>query len=116
MWLREGPADYMRGKSGGATLGDHEADDYYLDEYRQYLEIDARRRMPLAALGSNNIYPKGALVLRMLRDYLGPERVWAGLHLYLTRHALGSATSDDLRQALPDATGEDLDGFWSEWA
>jgi len=115
MWLNEGFAEFMPGQYWGAKLGRHAADDYYLDEYRQYLEIDARRRMPLAALGSNNIYPKGALVLRMLRDYLGPERFWAGLHLYLTRHALGSATSDDLRQAVLDATGENLDGFWSEW-
>src|SRR5690348_3664049 len=71
--------------------------------------------MPLGALGSNNVYPKGALVLRMLLRYLGPERFWASLHLYLTRHALGNATSDDLRQAVLDATGENLDGFWNEW-
>ncbi|PYP50471.1 MAG: hypothetical protein DMD45_10900, partial [Gemmatimonadetes bacterium] len=115
MWLNEGFAEFMPGQYWGAKLGRHAADDYYLDEYRQYLEIDARRRMPLAALGSNNIYPKGALVLRMLRDYLGPERFWASLHLYLARHALGNATSDDLRQAVLDATGENLDGFWSEW-
>src|SRR2546430_4330872 len=116
MWLNEGFAEFMPGQYWGAKLGRHAADDYYLDEYRQYLEIDARRRMPLAALGSNNIYPKGALVLRMLRDYLGPERFWAGLHLYLTRPAYGDPTRDDLRQAVLDATGENLDGFWSEWA
>ena len=33
----------------------------------------ARRSMPLASLGSNNIYPKGALVLEMLEHYLGPR-------------------------------------------
>jgi len=115
MWLNEGFAEFMPGQYWGAKLGRHAADDYYLDEYRQYLEIDARRRMPLAALGSNNIYPKGALVLRMLREYLGPERFWAALHRYLVRHALDNATSDDLRQAVLDATGENLDGFWNEW-
>jgi aminopeptidase N len=115
MWLNEGFAEFMPGQYWGERLGRHAADDYYVDEYRQYLEIDARRRMPLAALGSNNIYPKGALVLRMLRAYLGPERFWAALHTYLTRHALGNATSDDLRQAILDATGENLAGFWSEW-
>jgi aminopeptidase N len=115
MWLNEGFAEFMPGQYWSAKLGRHAEDDYYLDEYRQYLQVDARRRMPLAALGSNNIYPKGALVLRMLRAYLGPERFWAALHLYLTRHALGNATSDDLRQAVLDATGENLDGFWSEW-
>jgi len=115
MWLNEGFAEFMPGQYWSAKLGRHAEEDYYLDEYRQYLQIDARRRMPLAAPGSNNIYPKGALVLRMLREYLGPERFWVSLHLYLTRHALGNATSDDLRQAVLDATGENLDGFWSEW-
>src|SRR4029077_9455527 len=115
MWLNEGFAEFMPGQYWGTKLGRHAEQDYYLDEYRQYLQIDARRRMPIAALGSNNIYPKGALVLRMLREYLGPERFWASLHLYLTRHAFGNATSDDLRQAVLDATGENLDRFWSEW-
>jgi aminopeptidase N len=115
MWLNEGFAEFMPGQYWREKLGRHAEDDYYLDEYRQYLQIDARRRMPLAALGSNNIYPKGALVLRMLRNYLGPERFWASLHTYLTRHALGNATTDDLRQAVLEATGENLDGFWGEW-
>ena len=115
MWLNEGFAEFMPGQYWGAKLGRHAEDDYYLDEYRQYRQIDARRRMPLAALGSNNIYPKGALVLRMLLRYLGPERFWAAINLYLRRHALGSATTDDLREAVLDATGENLHWFWDEW-
>jgi len=115
MWLNEGFAEFLPGQYWRVKLGPRAEDDYYLDEYHQYLQIDRRRRMPLAALGSNNVYPKGALVLRMLLRYLGPERFWAALHLYLTRHALGNATSDDLRQAVLDATGENLDWFWSQW-
>jgi len=71
--------------------------------------------MPLAALGSNNIYPKGALVLRMLQRHLGPDRFWAAIHRYLTDHAYDNATTDDLRQAVLDATGENLDWFWDQW-
>src|SRR5213595_1055687 len=115
MWLNEGFAEFLPGQYWRVKLGPHPEDDYYLDEYHQYLQIDQRRRMPLAALGSNNVYPKGALVLRMLLRYLGSERFWASLHLYLDRHALGNATSDDLRQAVLDATGENLDWFWSQW-
>src|SRR5207247_10764232 len=66
----------------------------------------------LPPLGSS-LFPYTTL-FRSLR-YLGPERFWASLHLYLTRHALGNATSDDLRQAVLDATGENLDWFWSQW-
>ena len=115
MWLNEGFAEFLPGQYWGAKLGPRAEDDYYVDEYTQFMGIDGRRRMPLAARASNNIYPKGALVLRMLQRYLGPERFWASLHTYLTRNALGNATSDDLRQAVLAATGENLDWFWDQW-
>ena len=115
MWLNEGFAEFMPGQYWEKRLGRYAADDYYLDEYQQFMQIDARRRMPLAADGSNNIYPKGALVLRMLQRVLGPERFWASIHRYLSDHAYDNATTDDLRQAVLDATGENLDWFWDEW-
>jgi aminopeptidase N len=115
MWLNEGFAEFMPGQYWREKLGTHLEQDYYLDEYRQFMGIDARRRMPLASLGSNNIYPKGALVLEMLYDYLGDKPFWAGVHRYLTTHAFGNAVSDDLRQAFLEATGDNLDWFWSEW-
>ena len=115
LWLNEGFAEFMPGQYWGQTLGAHAAQDYYADEYTQYMATDARRVMPLASYHSNNIYPKGALVLQMLQDYLGPKRFWASLHTYLSRHAFGNGTSDDLRQAILLATGENLDWFWREW-
>jgi aminopeptidase N len=115
MWLNEGFAEFMPGQYWRTKLGAHAEQDYYLDEYRQFMQIDARRRMPLASYGSNNIYPKGALVLEMLHDYLGDQRFWAGINRYLTSHALGNAVSDDLRQAFLQATGENLDWFWNQW-
>jgi aminopeptidase N len=115
LWLNEGFAEFMPGQYWGQKLGAHAAQDYYSDEYRQFVSTDARRPMALASYESDNIYPKGALVLQMLQDYLGPQRFWASLHTYLTSHAAGNATSDDLRQAVLAATGENLDWFWSEW-
>lgn len=114
-WLNEGFAEFLPGQYWRVKQGRHAGDDYYLDEYRRYLEIDRRRRMPLAALGSNNIYPKGALVLEMLRRHLGEERFWAGVQRYLRTHALGTATSDDLRQAFLEASGARLDQFFDQW-
>jgi aminopeptidase N len=114
-WLNEGMAEFMPGQYWGAKQGAHAEQDYYLAEYRQFLAADVRRRMPLATYNSNNVYSKGALVLEMLKTQLGPERFWASIRRYLTRHAYGSATSDDLRQAVLDATGQSLDWFWSQW-
>jgi aminopeptidase N len=71
--------------------------------------------MPLAAWNSNVVYPKGALVLYMLKKQLGARGFWASMQRYLTDHAYGSVTSDDLRQAVLAATGESLGWFWSQW-
>ncbi len=114
-WLNEGFAEFMPGQYWRVRAGDRTAEDYYMDEYTSFMRIDQRKRMPVVAEGSNNIYPKGALVLEMLRDYLGDRPFWAGLHRYLEDHAHGNATTDDLRQAFLQATGQNLDWFFSEW-
>ena len=114
-WLNEGFAEFMPGQYWAQKSGKHLEQDYYLDEYRQFMGIERRAPMPIAALESNNIYPKGALVLEMLKNYLGEQRFWAGVNRYLEDHAHGVATTDDLRQAFLDATGENLDWFFREW-
>ncbi len=114
-WLNEGMAEFMAGQYWATKLGRRDEEDFYLDEYRQFLELDARRRVPLAAFNSNNVYVKGALVLEMLKKQLGPERFWASINRYLTRHAFGNAPSDDLRRAVLDATGRNLSWFWNQW-
>jgi aminopeptidase N len=114
-WLNEGLAEFMAGQYWGTKLGRHAEDDFYLDEYRRFLAADARRRVPLAAFNSNNVYTKGALVMQMLKKHLGPEPFWASINRYLTRHAFGNAASDDLRRAVLHATGRNLDWFWHQW-
>jgi aminopeptidase N len=115
MWLNEGFAEFMPGQYWARKLGPRAEEDYYLDEYNQFMQIDHDRRMPLASLGSNNIYPKGALVLQMLKQYLGEQRFWSAVNRYLRDHAFDNATTDDFRQAVLDATGENLDWFWDQW-
>lgn len=115
LWLNEGFAEFMPGQYWRVRNGKAVADDYYLDEYNDFMAANARRSMPVVTKSSNNIYPKGALVLRMLQDYLGPQRFWASLHYYLERHAFGNATTDDLRQAILTTTGENLYWFFGEW-
>jgi aminopeptidase N len=114
-WLNEGFAEFMPGQYWAQKLGVKAEQDYYADEYRQFMGIERQQPMPIASLGSNNIYPKGALVLEMLKAYLGDQRFWAGVHRYLADHAYGVATTDDLRQAFLNETGENLDWFFKQW-
>ncbi len=45
-------------------------------------------------------YEKGASVLRMLEQYLGPATFQAGVRAYLDRHAFGNTETEDLWNAL----------------
>jgi puromycin-sensitive aminopeptidase len=60
-------------------------------------------------------YEKGASVLRMLEQYIGPDVFRAGVRLYLDRHAFANSETTDLWRALADASRlpipEILDGW-----
>ena len=60
-------------------------------------------------------YQKGGRILYMLRNYLGDAAFYKGLHLYLTGNALRSAEVPQLRMALEEASGLDLNWFFSQW-
>lgn len=47
-------------------------------------------------------YQKGQTVLAMFEAWLGPEAFQAGVRRYIARHAWGTATSDDLFNALAE--------------
>jgi alanyl aminopeptidase len=49
-------------------------------------------------------YTKGRAVLAMTEAWLGEEAFRDGIRLYLSRHAWGSATADDLYAALTEAS------------
>ena len=115
MWINEGFAQFMTGQYWQLRQGRTAAEDFYLSRYHEYMQKDRQRRMPLASLGSNNIYPKGALVLDMLLQYLGPDRFWASVHRFLADHALGVVVTEDFREAILAATGQNLDWFFDEW-
>jgi puromycin-sensitive aminopeptidase len=51
-------------------------------------------------------YEKGAAVLRMLEQYIGPEVFRDGVRAYLTEHAYGNTVTTDLWDALEEASGE----------
>ncbi len=60
-------------------------------------------------------YPKGASVLRQLKEYVGEESFVAGMRTYFARHAWGNTTLTDLTDALAEASGRDLDAWRSVW-
>ncbi|MCU7934653.1 MAG: aminopeptidase N [Candidatus Thiodiazotropha sp. (ex Dulcina madagascariensis)] len=57
------------------------------------------------------VYEKGAEVVRMQANLLGPERYRKATDLYFRRHDGEAVTTDDFVKCMEDASGRDLDQF-----
>lgn len=60
-------------------------------------------------------YSKGSSVIRMLHDYIGDEAFRSGMHNYLTAHAYKNTFTEDLWQALGDASGKPVAKVMQTW-
>jgi aminopeptidase N len=90
---------------------------------RTYLRNPSNHTKPLVRfnyasqedLFDNVTYQKGGSILNMLRAELGEEVFFKGLQLYLTQNALGTGEPHQLRLALEQASGRDLNWFFNQW-
>lgn len=60
-------------------------------------------------------YPGGGSVLHMLRKHLGDANWWKAINHYLTSNAHQPVSTEDLRIAVEEATGESMDWFFDQW-
>ncbi len=60
-------------------------------------------------------YNKGGAVLHMLRKTVGDDAFRAGLKKYLTDNQFEAVEAHDLRLAMEDVTGMDLNWFFNQW-
>lgn len=60
-------------------------------------------------------YEKGAAVVRMLEQYLGPDAFRDGIRLYLSRNAYANTETTDLWDSLEEATGEPVRRIMDSW-
>lgn len=60
-------------------------------------------------------YQKGAMILHMLRQYVGDEAFFKALSLYLKEHAFEATEVEHLRLVFEEVTGRDLNSFFNQW-
>ncbi len=60
-------------------------------------------------------YEKGAAVVRMLEQFLGPDEFRDGIRSYLAANAYGNTETTDLWDAIEDATGEPVRRIMDSW-
>jgi puromycin-sensitive aminopeptidase len=79
------------------------------------IEFEVRAPKDADAMFDVLTYEKGASVLRMLEQHLGPEVFRAGVREYLRAHAYGNADTGDLWAALGRAAGSDIPALMDGW-
>lgn len=94
----------------------------YLD-MNQYMQNPANQTKNLVRFHYNDkedvfdavSYQKGGRILNMLRTYLGDAAFFKGLKNYLTANAFKAGEAQQLRLALEEASGLDLNWYFNQW-
>jgi len=60
-------------------------------------------------------YSKGGRILNMLRNYVGDSAFFKALNLYLVTNKFKTGEAQQLRLAMEEVTGQDLNWFWNQW-
>ncbi|HXC25663.1 MAG TPA: M1 family metallopeptidase [Gemmatimonadaceae bacterium] len=125
VWLNEGFATFMEQAYSESAYGADEGAIERLRSQQQTINADRRGRRPIVydrwendpieLFFSGHIYPKGALVLQMLRHKFGDALFWASMHRYVVEHEYQNVVTDDLRQAFEETTHQNLKPFFDQW-
>ncbi len=127
LWLNESFASWMGSK----------AVDWLFPEWQmwtQFVNMDTNRALTLDGLKNSHpieqpvkdpaqigqlfdaiSYSKGASVIRMLEQFLGPSTFQQGLQGYIASHQYGNARTEDLWAALESASGQPVTSIMDSW-
>jgi aminopeptidase N len=95
----------------------------YLNDYVDYVRATGsvrpmeylRYREPGAMYQQETTYVKGALVLHMIRHFLGDADFDRMIAAYLAKHEYSNVDSADLKEAIERAAGRNLSWFFEDW-
>ncbi len=86
---------------------------YYEDDYDFRI---IREHLPdLNSVSGSMIYQKGAWVLHMLRSLVGVDAYNEGVRNYYAAYKDGNASTNDFRRHMEEASGMELEWFFTQW-
>lgn len=107
--------EYKHGKDAGDAHG-YKALESYLNSEEDYSKDLVRFHYhDKEDMFDAVSYQKGGRILEMLRNYLGDEAFFKGLNLYLRQNAFKNGEAHQLRLALEEVSGKDLNWFFNQW-
>ncbi|MDB5005553.1 MAG: peptidase [Mucilaginibacter sp.] len=121
--VNESFADFSEMLWAEHKYGKDEADAHSYQAMLNYLANPANKTKDLVRFHYNDkedvfdavTYQKGGRILNMLRNYLGYDAFYKGLGIYLKTHAFKNGEAQQLRLALEEASGRDLNWFFNQW-
>jgi aminopeptidase N len=123
LWLSEGFATYMTDlyfnfkygiDSMNTRLKNERGDVITFNKVKNTPVVDSATKDYMQLLNANS-YQKGAWVLHMLRNLLGPDVFMQGVSAYYKRYAGSNASTDDFRKVMEEVSGKDLKAFFKQW-
>jgi aminopeptidase N len=123
IWLNEGFATYAEALYLGRTQGEVQQRWWMRRLQRQAVAAQERDPRPVAWSGwtdpddvfDGHAYAGGATRLHLLSELLGADVFERGVQRYVSEHAEGVVTTEDLRAAMEAESGRDLERFFEEW-
>ena len=125
IWLNESFATYFQ------ALWDEESKgkDFFLyndvrSNQQAYLDTwNQGNRHPIVtkyyankdAMFDSYAYPRGGAVLHMLRKHLGDDLFFKSINHYLVSNAHQPVSTEELRIAIEETSGESMDWFFDQW-
>jgi aminopeptidase N len=127
LWLNEGFATYM----GHQVIHDlfpnwnvwgHFSAKYYVNALQldslsssHPVEVEIKNSAEISEIFDDISYSKGAAVIQMLVAFIGEEQFRKGLNIYLNRFQYNNAKTNDLWQALSEASGQNVSRLMNNW-
>ncbi len=123
MWLNEGFAQFWGMFYRAGVYGEQS----YLNEMNNTINTitnwcnSENNWIPLNAIpesmtyDSKAVYDRGAVIANTMMYYLGRDTFLAGLRHYLDTYSYGTASSEQLRDALTESSGVDMQGFFDTY-
>lgn len=117
VWLTETFATYYAKMFEKSVFGD----DYYqwerMKEYERVMKAAQKDSYGIgnSQAGSDRWYPKGSLVLDMLRDILGDTDFKRSITAYLKKYGNSETWTPDLIKVIHETTGQSVDWFFDQW-
>ncbi len=123
LWLSEGFSTYFENLFMQHKFGEEAFQEIMKTEKAKVINFYKQQQTPvidfkstdLMSLLNPNSYEKGGWVLYMLHTTIGDEAFWNGIKTYYEKFKFKNAFSNDFKNIMASASGQNLDQFFTQW-